>query len=165
MLTTPEQTSLTVLELAQAGRFVEIHALFAPQLQALVSAQALRAGWDAELDRLGPVSFVGPPVSEPARSGVVVVKVPVCCERGALTVLVSLTQAGQLAGLQLAPASAAQPTADWEPPGYADPEMFDERELAVGSGPLAVPDAEPAPPAPDPHRCCAARRLGAAGPR
>jgi hypothetical protein len=83
--------------------------LFAPQLRAMVSAEALQVGWVAELGRLGPVSCVGAPVSELAGPGQVVVKIPLTCERGELTVAVSVGDAGWLTGLQLAPASAAQP--------------------------------------------------------
>ncbi len=83
MLTTPVQTTLSALDLARAGRFAEIRDLFAPQLQALVPPEALKAAWEAELGRQGAVASVGAPVSEPMPAGVVVVKVPVTCERGA----------------------------------------------------------------------------------
>jgi dienelactone hydrolase len=135
----PLATSLAVLDMAQAGRFAEIRDLFAPQLRALVSPEALQAAWTAELGRRGPVSSVGTPVSEPAAAGVVVVRVPVTCERGALTVMVSVHELGWLTGLQLAPAGAAEAAVPWEPPAYADPEQFDEQDVTVGSGPLAVP--------------------------
>ena len=115
MLAAPVATSLAVLEMAQAGRFAEIRDLFAPQLRPMVTAEALQAAWAAELGRKGPVSSVGTPVSEPAGPGVVVVKVPVTCERGGLTLVVSVHESGLLTGLQLAPPSAAEPTAPWEP--------------------------------------------------
>lgn len=141
MANSPVATGLAVLEMAQAGRFAEIHDMYAPPLRAMVPAEALQAAWEAELGRRGPVTSVGVPVSEPAGpgAGVVVVKVPVTCERGALTVLVSVSDAGWLAGLQLAPASAAEPAGPWQPPAYADPGKFDEQDVTVGSGPLAVP--------------------------
>src|SRR2546429_3250132 len=69
MLAAPVATSLTVLEMAQAGRFAEIHDLLAPQLRPMVTAEALQAAWAAELGRRGPVSSVGAPVSEPAGAG------------------------------------------------------------------------------------------------
>ena len=84
-------------------------------------------------------------------SGVVVVKVPVTCERGALTLLVSVHESGLLTGLQLGPPSAAEPTAPWEPPAYADPERFDEQDVTVGSGPLAVPGTLSLPHQPGPR--------------
>jgi dienelactone hydrolase len=137
--TDPAGTSLAVLEMAQAGRFAQICEMFAPQLRPMVSAAALQAGWAAELGRRGQVASVGLPVSEPAQGGLVVVKVPLTCEHGELAVIVSVTEAGELAGIQLASASAAAPAPPWEPPGYADPATFDEQDLMVGSGPLAVP--------------------------
>jgi uncharacterized protein len=139
MATAPTTTGLTVLDLAQAGRFAEIHELFAPPLRAMVPPEALQAAWAAEISRRGPVTSVGTPVSEPVAPGVVVVRIPVTFERGELTLVVSVTDDGWLAGLQLAPASAAGPAGPWEPPPYADQGKFDEQDVTVGSGPLAVP--------------------------
>jgi uncharacterized protein len=85
MLGSPAATSLAVLDMARAGRFAEICELFAPQLRAMVSPEALQAAWTAELRQRGPVSSVGAPVTDPAHGGVVMVRVPVVCERGALT--------------------------------------------------------------------------------
>jgi dienelactone hydrolase len=147
----PAETSLTVLELARAGRFAEIRDLFAPNLRALVSAAVLQAAWDAELARRGAVCAIGRPASEPAHGGVVVVRVPVSCERGELTLVASVTEAGELAGLQLAPAGAAEPVAAWEPPDYADPGTFDEQEVTLGTGPLAVPGTLSLPRRPGPR--------------
>ncbi|HUZ21530.1 MAG TPA: alpha/beta fold hydrolase [Acidimicrobiales bacterium] len=155
-------TSLAVLELARAERFGEIRDRYAPQLRAMVTAEALRAAWAAELDRQGPVSSVGTPVSEPAGPGVVVVKVPVTCERGALTVVVAVAEGDWLVGLQLAPAGAAGPSAPWEPPPYADPETFDEQDVTVGSDPLAVPGTLSLPREPGPLP--AVVLLGGSGP-
>jgi uncharacterized protein len=139
MATAPTTTGLTVLDMAQAGRFAEIQELFAPPLRAMVPPEALQAAWAAEIGRRGPVTSVGTPVSEPAGPGAVVVRIPVTFERGELTLVVSVTDDGWLAGIQLAPASAAEPAGPWEPPLYADPGKFDEQDLTVGSGPLAVP--------------------------
>jgi dienelactone hydrolase len=139
MATTPAATSLAVIEMARVGRFAQIREMFAPQLRPMVTAEAIQAAWSAELGRRGQVVSIGTSVSEPTQGGVAVVKVPVTCEHGELTVVVSVTEAGQLTGIQLAPASAAEPITPWEPPGYADPDMFDEQDVTVGSGSLAVP--------------------------
>jgi dienelactone hydrolase len=139
MLPGPVATAMAVVEVAREERFTEVRDRFAPQLRPLVSAGALQAAWTAEADRLGPVSSVGPPVSEPAGAGVVVVKVPVAFEREGLTVMVLVSEAGWLTGLQLAPAEAARPTEPWEPPSYADPTAFEEHDVTVGAGPLSVP--------------------------
>lgn len=151
MATTPVQTTLTALELARAGRFAEIRDLFAPQLQAMVPPEALKSAWDAELGRQGAVSSVGAPVSEPVHAGVVVVKVPVTCERGGFALVASVGEQGQLGGLQLAPPGAAEPITPWEPPAYADPDAFTELEVALGSGDLAVPGTMTMPRGPGPH--------------
>ncbi len=135
----PTPAALAVMDLAQAGRFAEIREMFAPQLRPLVTAEALHAAWDAELGRLGAVRSVGAPASEPAGPGQVVVKIPVTFERGGLTAVIAVTDSGWLTGIQLAPASAAEPTQPWQPPDYADPGSFGEQDVTVGSGPLAVP--------------------------
>jgi uncharacterized protein len=134
----PVELVLSTLELAQAGRFDDIRDLFAPQLQPLVIPEALATAWNAELERQGPVASIGAPVSEPGAGGMVVVKVPVTCQTGGFTLIAPVTEGGLLAGLQLAPPSAAAPVAPWEPPAYADPDSFDEHEVTLGSGPLAV---------------------------
>ena len=139
MPTVSEQTVLTVLELAQAGRFAEIPELFAPQLQALVAPEALETAWTAELAKQGPVTSVGPALSEPGPAGAVVVKVPVTCERGGFALIAAVSDEGKLGGLQIAPLSAAAPIAPWEPPGYTDPAGFEEHEVTVGPDPVAVP--------------------------
>jgi hypothetical protein len=136
---TPVTTALAVLDMAQAGRFADVRDLFAAPLRPMVTADALRIAWDTELGQRGPVVSLGTPVSEPASAGVVVVKVPVACERGGFSLLVSVTGEGSLTGLQLAPTVAAEPVAPWEPPAYADPSTFDEQDTTVGLGSQAVP--------------------------
>ncbi|MFF4260397.1 alpha/beta hydrolase family protein [Streptomyces sp. NPDC001663] len=147
----PAATGLAVLDLARRGRFAEIRGLFAPALRPLVTAETLQAAWSAELERHGAVSAIGVPVSEPDAAGVVAVKIPVTCEHGALTVIVSVhAGSGLLTGIQLAPADAARPVRPWQPPSYANPGAFDEQEVAVGSGTLAVPGTLSLPRRPGP---------------
>ncbi len=62
----PAAQALAVLELARRGRFDEIHERFAPQLRPLALPESVRAAWADEVDRLGPVTLVGTPVTEPA---------------------------------------------------------------------------------------------------
>ncbi len=162
MLGSPAERILAVLEMARGGRFEEIRDLFVEQLRPLVSAEALRAAWDAELARLGAITSIGTPLSEPGSQGAVVVKIPLFCERGAMAVVASLTALGQLSGLQLAPPGAAEPTAPWQPPEYAQPAQFEEEEVLVGSGPLAVPGTVSIPRAPGP--CPALVILPGSGP-
>ncbi|KOX18002.1 hypothetical protein ADK67_37255 [Saccharothrix sp. NRRL B-16348] len=129
--TDPEATGVAVVELARAGRFAEIEKLFAPPLRALIDAEAVRAAW---MTGIGAVSAVGQPVSESAGTGLVQVTVPVEGEHGALAVVMAIDDVGRLHGLQLAPAV----TESWTPPPYAVLETFDEHDVTIGSGPLAV---------------------------
>ncbi|HXP21191.1 MAG TPA: alpha/beta fold hydrolase [Streptosporangiaceae bacterium] len=151
--TAPVPTGLRVIEMARAGQFAQIRDLFVPQLRELVPAKALQAAWSVETDRHGQVTSVGVPVSEPAGPGadMLVVKIPVTFERGDMAVLVSVTADGWLAGIQLAPASAAEPTEPWAPPDYADPGKLDEQDVTVGSGSLAVPGTLSLPRQPGPR--------------
>jgi uncharacterized protein len=148
MLTPSEQATLTALDLAQAGRFTELRERFAPNLQAMVVPEALEAAWNAELDKDGAPDSIGAPVSEPSRAGVIMVRVPVNCDHGSFTFIAAVNELGQLAGLQLAPPSAATAVIPWNSPAYADPSMFDEREVTLGTGPLAVPGTISLPHAP-----------------
>ena len=148
--------------MAQAGRFAEIRDMFAPNLRAMVAAGALQAAWAAEVGRRGQVTSVGTPVTEPAGPGGTTVKIPVTFERGELTVAVSVSDEGWLAGLQLLPASAAEPARPWEPPPYADPATFAEQDVTLGSGPLAVPGTLSLPRQPGPRP--AVVLLGGSGP-
>jgi len=123
-----------VVEMARTGHFSEIEELFAPPLRAVVSADTLRVGWTTEISKTGPVSSVGEPVSEVVNAGLVRVSVLVTCDHGALTVIMSIDDAGRLQGLRIAPASTP-----WTAPSYATPTSFSEHDVTVGSGSLAVP--------------------------
>ncbi len=151
MPTGPATTGTTVLDLVQAGRYAEIRDMFAPNLRPMVTPESLRAAWTAELDRHGRVTTVGTPVSEPAEPGSTLVKVPVAFERGQASVLVAVSDAGWVAGIQLAAADAARPTQPWQPPDYADPGTFHEQDVTIGTGPLAVPGTLTVPDSPGPH--------------
>ena len=136
----PADTAIAVIEMAERGQFEEIYGQFAPQLRPLLTPGALRAAWEAEVAKNGPVSSLGPPATEAVGPGAVVVKIPVTFERRTGTVAVGLAaEEGWVTGIQLLPASAAAPVAPWEPPPYADPNSFTEHDVTVGDGPLAVP--------------------------
>jgi dienelactone hydrolase len=126
-----------VVELARNGRFAEIERFFAPPLRAVVSAETLRLAWMDELGQRGSVSSIGEPLSESVKDGLIRVSVPVTCERGTLSMVMSVDRAGALHGLRIS--SEAQTL--WAPPPYANPKRFEEREVTIGSGPLAVSGA------------------------
>lgn len=76
---------------------------------------------------------------------------PLLYERSNATLLVSVTRAVQVASLQLAPENASAPVSPWEPPDYAAPERFQEEEVVLGEGSLAVPGTLTIPRSPEPH--------------
>jgi uncharacterized protein len=146
----PAEGVLAVIDMARDGRFDAVRDLFVEPLRPMVSAESLRAAWGTEIGRLGAVTGIGVPVTEPGPQGTVVVRVPVACEHGAMTVVGSLTAQGELTGLQLAPPTAAEPIAPWEPAHDVDTGRFDEEDVVVGSGPLAVPGTLSLPKSPEP---------------
>jgi dienelactone hydrolase len=139
-------TGLAVLKLAQDGHFAEIRDMFAQPQRTRLSPEGLRASWAEAVGRHGPVSAVGVPVIEWVEAGVVAVTIPLTCEREKLTMVVSIDDVGRLVNIQVTP--VIDP---WEPPAYADPGSFDEQEVTVGSGPLAVPGTLSLPRRSGPH--------------
>src|ERR1700759_670806 len=148
---TPERVAARVLDEARAGAFGRVAARFAPPWRAMVRAGARRGAWAAQTGPLGAVVSVGTPVSESATPGVVRVRVPVTAEHGRFTLIAQVADGGWLAGLEIAPAAAAEPVQPWQAPGYTDPASFTEQEVTVGAGPLAVPGTLTGPRAPGPH--------------
>jgi len=104
MTDTQREAATTVLRLARAGRFAEVRDMFAPAVRDLVTAEALRAAWTAEVAAHGQVLDAGPPSSETPSPGLTLVELPLRLERAAVTLLVTMTSTAQLAGLRLAPA-------------------------------------------------------------
>jgi hypothetical protein len=117
----------------------------------MVTTEALEQGWNAELERLGPIVLDGEPIIETTATGTTVVKIPIECQRGSMTFVISLATTGELVGIQLAPPSAAKPTATWDPPNYASPETFDEHDVTLGADRMAVPGTLSLPRGPGPH--------------
>lgn len=162
-MTTTSPNSLAVLTMLQEGRFGEIRDLFAPSLRPMVAPEALKAAWEGVLSQYGPFSSAGQPVNEAAGGGAAaLVKIPVSFARGEATVILATNSEGQLAGLQLAPASAAEPTQPWQPPAYVDTGVFEEHDVTLGEGLLAVPGTLSLPHDGGPHP--AVVLLGGSGP-
>lgn len=146
MGTDPAVVASAVVEMVREARYADVEELFASRLRAAAPSPTLRMGWEGQISRLGSVATVGAPVSEPAEAGLVRVSVPVTFDRGGLTVVLSIDDAGTLHDLVLAP-----PAASWAPPPYAAPGRFSEHEITVGSGPLVVPGTLSLPRGRGPH--------------
>lgn len=130
----PERIARAVVQMAQVGQFAGIAELFAPPLAAVMSGAALNAVWAREAEKIGSISAVGTPASEPMTAALVRVSVPLIGERGTLTLIMSVDQQGVVHGLRLDTAAGSS----WEPPPYAAPTKFEEHEVALGSGALVV---------------------------
>ncbi|MDH6706510.1 dienelactone hydrolase [Kitasatospora sp. MAA19] len=132
--------------LLRAEAFAETVELFAPPLRAAVSADALRLAWAAQIAEQGGVGLIGEPASEPGEGDLVRVRIPVACANGGFTVVTSVGGDGLLHGLRFDRDGGAE----WQPPHYADPARFTEREVVLGTGPLAVPGTLTLPVGPGP---------------
>lgn len=150
MSNSPAGAALAVVDMARNGQFTELCERFAPPLQPMVSAGAIRAEWEAVLAQHGPVTGVGTPLTEPAGPGVTTAKIPLTFERGELVIAIGLAgEQDWITGIQFLPAGSAEPAAPWEPPSYADPATFSESGVTLGDPPLAVPGTLSVPrPAP-----------------
>jgi dienelactone hydrolase len=126
---------MDVVELLRTGRFAEVHGLLAPQLRPLVTPEALATAWAAALTEHGALTGSGAPVTEQG-----VTRVPLEFERGRLTLVLVEGHDG-LGGLQIAPASAAEPIEPWQPPSYVDCDAFDEHDVSLDGveGTLSLP--------------------------
>jgi uncharacterized protein len=138
-------TPSDVVELLEAGRYGEIQELFAPQLRALVPAEAIEAAWTAALTEHGTLAGVGTPSTDQG-----VTRIPLTFERGRQTLVMLMNGDGQLGSLQLAPDTAAEPITPWQQPSYADTTAFAEEEVTLGSGALAVSGTLSLPRGPGP---------------
>lgn len=125
-----------VVEMARDGRFDELERLFAPPLRTVASAQSMRVAWATEIASRGPVTTIGEPTLTQGNDGFVRARTLVTCAHGALVVSMAIDGAGLLQGLALRLPDGAPA---WTPPAYANPKRFEEREVTVGSGALAVP--------------------------
>jgi dienelactone hydrolase len=126
-------TPTDVIDLLKAGKFTDIHDLFVPQLRPLVPAEAIQAAWTAALTEHGALADVGAASTDQG-----VTRIPLTFERGRQTLVMMMNGDGQLGSLQLAPASAAEPITPWQHPSYVDTSSFEEQEITLGSGALAV---------------------------
>jgi uncharacterized protein len=146
--TTPVNLARTVVEAMRAGRHEEIRATFTARLQKAASAKLMRGVWDSRAAHVGGVRAIGEPLVEQT-GAVTTVRVPVIGADGEFTAVLTIGQeAGLVSGLRL---DAGGPVAPWTPPAYADPSRFEEHEIVLGEGPLAVPGAVTVPSAAGPH--------------
>ncbi|MER7672311.1 alpha/beta hydrolase [Kitasatospora sp. NPDC096128] len=133
--------------LLRAERFDKIAELFAPPLRAMVSAEALRLAWATEAAGHGGIKAVREPQIQAGETDPIRVRIAVTCADGGFAVVTSVGGDGLLHGLRLDPHDGAV----WQPPHYAHEDRFTEREVLLGTGPLAVPGTLTLPDGPGPR--------------
>ncbi|MFI9723922.1 alpha/beta hydrolase family protein [Streptomyces sp. NPDC052396] len=132
--------------LLRAEHFDQTVELFAPPLRAAVSSEALRLAWAAEAAAHGGIQAVQEPEIEAGEADPVRVRIAITCADGSFTAVTSVGDDGRLHGLRLDPHGGAV----WQPPHYTQQDRFTEREVLLGTGPLAVPGTLTLPQGPGP---------------
>jgi dienelactone hydrolase len=118
-----------------ARRFDEVARRFDEKMAAALPAAKLGATWDGLLAQVGALRAVGQARRERS-GGFDAVVLEARFERASLDVKWVFDGRGRITGLWFLPATSG---AGWQPPPYAKPEAFHEREVTVGSGALALP--------------------------
>jgi alpha-beta hydrolase superfamily lysophospholipase len=143
---TPEARARTFVGLMAAGHYAQALETFTPQMKAALPIDRLSATWDGLTAQAGPFRRqIGTSVTP---RGVLSVVVVTCeFERATLEVHVTVNPAGLVGGLAVRPAS---PDFRYEPPPYANPSAYQERDVTVGTGQWALPGTLTMPVGPGP---------------
>ena len=118
-----------------ARDFAKVFGQFAAPAKTGVSPEKLSTVWDNIQAQAG--AFVKRTGTTAETRGIyTVVTVGSDFERNKVEFIVTVDQAGDVAGLQARP---AQPNVPYTPPDYANPAAYTEREITVGSGEWTLP--------------------------
>ena len=118
-----------------AHRFDKVCAQFDEAVSAALPPDKLAAVWDNLLAQAGDFTSIEKS-SEKERQGFHVVHVTTVFQKVRLDAMIAFDAQKRIAGLHFVPAEASQA---WQPPAYAKPESFHEREVTVGSSPWQLP--------------------------
>src|SRR5579859_992222 len=118
-----------------ARRFDKVCAQFNEAISAALPPDKLAETWDTLLAQAGDFVSIEKS-SEKERPEFHVVHVATVFQKARLDAIVAFDAQKRIAGLHFVPAEATQA---WQPPAYAKPESFHEREVTVGSSPWQLP--------------------------
>ena len=138
-LPTPPPSRITLAEAAVdamvAREFARVSAQFDTAMKKAMPDDSLQKGWDGAMLQIG--GFVRRnPAREQHKSGYAAVIIPCDFQRGKMEVTIVFDAAGQIAGMQMRPAT---PPVQYAPPAYAVANAYTEREVTVGTGEWALP--------------------------
>jgi len=132
---TYEELGRQVVADLAARHFDKVCAQFDEKVSAALPLDKLAEGWDSLLAQAG--DFVSIEKSwEKERREFHVVHVITVFRKTRLDTIVTFDAQKRIAGLHFVP---AETTPAWQPPAYAKPESFHEREVTVGSSPWQLP--------------------------
>ncbi len=119
------------VEQLAAGEFAQATGAFDTAMRRAMPQDKLKKTWEALLAQTGPFQKQTGDRNEKVRQYDVVF---VTCqfEKTKMDVKVVFNEAGDISGLFFVPTG-------WEPPDYAKPESFQEKEVVVGSGKWSLP--------------------------
>jgi fermentation-respiration switch protein FrsA (DUF1100 family) len=138
--------TLTIIGMQLVGflanrSFERAHALFSPEMKAVMTSHDLEAAWEGVTKQLGlPQGLTGSRLE--SEGNLNVVYVTTAFSSGSLMdVKVVFNESCEIAGLWFVP-----PKSEFEPPEYADCAAFEERDCAVGDcglpGKMTIPKGE-----------------------
>ncbi len=136
--TDPVPIARKALDLLLAGSYRELRQMFNEQMLQAASEDALRNQIGPVIQNLGKPQNIGEPRVQNVQ-GMSVVVFPVHFASSDLDVVLSVDQAGKLAGLRFAPGKHAQAQAEWTPPPYVTASAFRSRDVTIGENQWKLP--------------------------
>ncbi|HVO68486.1 MAG TPA: alpha/beta fold hydrolase, partial [Aggregatilineaceae bacterium] len=131
----PQAVAQALVDNVLKGDFEAATADFDAAMQATLSANALKQGWQSVEQQVGAFQQqIG--VQTQQVQGYMVVVITLQFEKAALDVQVSVDAQGKVAGLYTGPANSAATALSppYELPDYADSTAYEEQDVAVGAG-------------------------------
>lgn len=144
----PEAAAVALAEALRDGRWEDAAARFDDAVRQALPAERLAQVWQQLVGQVGPLSEIGGTSRTDAPPHVLVV-VDLRFRDAELGLKIAFDERGRVAGLFFLPAQRARP--EWQPPPYARPDAFREKEVTVGSGEWALPGTLTMPVGPGPH--------------
>jgi len=123
----PARAAQDALAQLIAGDYAGLHARFNAEMAAAVSADQLRAGWEALDPAVGPLQKQGEPTVQ-TRDNEALVTIPLMFERGQLNAFIAFDGERRISGFALRPPKAAAAQTPTVPEGA----NYAESELRIG---------------------------------
>ena len=111
---------------------------FNNEVKSKISADKLAEIWNSLSAQVGDFKSQGSVSTKKAENLEVIVTI---CEfeKASLDITTSFDEQGKIAGLFFAPSKTDAKTAAYETPNYANPNLFEEKEVTIGAGEWALP--------------------------